>query len=725
MSLFSELQRRNVFRVGVAYVVAAWLIIQVAETIFPLYGFGDTPARTAVTLLAIGFPLFLVFSWVFEITPEGLRRETEIDRGVPISGKTGKRLDRVIIVLLGLALGYFAFDKFILDPAREARLVKATAEQARSEALVESFGEKSIAVLPFVNLSADPEQEYFSDGISEELLNLLAQVPELRVISRSSSFYYKGKDVKLADIARELNVAHVLEGSVRKSGNRVRITAQLIDARGDTHLWSETYDRELDDVFTIQDEISAAIVGTLKARLGLNAEAAPRSVAATSADAYVAYLEGREMVRNRERERMADAVDHLERAVRLDGNFAPAHGELAIAIMLTKGPIEQRIEAAMPHLERAQELDPDLAEAHGGRALAANMTGDWPTVIEHARKALASNPNYVDAMHWLRNGLTNIGHYEEANALLEKMLAIDPLSASARAAYANWLANRGRTGEAHAVADQILAKSPFNGYGIHALISQWREGKLADSLSYALRIRHFAALYAFIWVGEYDEARRFDADETNRFEGIMKGRWDAVVRAARERLEEHPNSSFVIEWVASTYHFAGRFSEALPLYERLWDLAPEGRPIGGWWPLTVTMRLALTRRMTGDEAGAQEAAEVVRHEFAAMRAAGYDNIEMDLTEAMLAAFEHDPEHAIASLQTAVRRGLLIPVYFKEPIFDPLKDDPRFVSLRGEMETMLAVEHEKILQLICFDNPVPEEWQPLPETCDGVEEQREL
>ena len=243
MSFYHELKRRNVFRVGAAYIFAAWLLIQVAETIFPLFGYGDTPARITVILLAIGFPLFLVFSWVFELTPEGLKKEKDVDHTASVVRKTGKQLDRVIIVLLALALGYFAFDKFVLDPAQDLKIAETARQEGRSEALVESYGDKSIAVLPFVNLSADPEQEYFSDGISEELLNLLARIPELRVISRSSAFYYKGKDIDIPTIAQQLNVTHILEGSVRQAGNRVRITAQLVEARSDTHIWSDIFDR--------------------------------------------------------------------------------------------------------------------------------------------------------------------------------------------------------------------------------------------------------------------------------------------------------------------------------------------------------------------------------------------------------------------------------------------------------------------------------------------------
>ena len=193
MSFLNELKRRNVLRVGAAYIVAAWLLIQVAETIFPLFGFDDTPARLVVIVLSIGFIPCLILSWVFEITPEGLKRDADVDRDHSITQVTGKKLDRIILVVLALALAYFAFDKFVLDPARDKTKVETALQQGRTEALVETYGDLSIAVLPFVNMSSDPEQEYFSDGLSEELLNLLTKIPELRVTSRSSAFSYKGQ----------------------------------------------------------------------------------------------------------------------------------------------------------------------------------------------------------------------------------------------------------------------------------------------------------------------------------------------------------------------------------------------------------------------------------------------------------------------------------------------------------------------------------------------------
>ena len=230
MSLFTELKRRNVFRVGTAYIVVAWLVIQVVETIFPAFGFGDSAVRVVAILFAIGLVPAFVLSWIFEFTPEGLKREDEVDRSQAISSYASKKLDRAIIVILTLAVGYFAVDKFVLDPARDTEIEKRAAQRGRSETLTSSFGQNSIAVLPFVNMSDDASNEYFADGLSEELINLLVKLPTLKVAARTSSFSYKGKDTKIAQIGEELNVAHVLEGSVRKAGSRVRITAQLISS---------------------------------------------------------------------------------------------------------------------------------------------------------------------------------------------------------------------------------------------------------------------------------------------------------------------------------------------------------------------------------------------------------------------------------------------------------------------------------------------------------------
>jgi TolB-like protein len=730
MGLVSELRRRNVFRMAALYVVAAWLIMQVAGVIMDLAKLPDWIGPTTLILLAVGFPIAVIVSWFYEITPEGISLEKDVERGESITHVTGRRLDFLVISLLCAAVILFAYDKWWMPGPPE----------------------KSIAVLPFENMSADPEQEYFSDGISEDLLNLLAQVPELRVISRSSAFTFKGKDVAVPTVAKQLNVAYVLEGSVRRDGNRVRITAQLIEASSDSHLWSESYDRELDDVFAVQEEIASAISDALKVKLALVAGEVgqPTVIKAANTDAYDTYLRARELIRLRGRENLEEAVRHLERSLRLDETFAPAHAQLAIATVLlpaklgTYGPgygassPPEAWRTAVSHLDRAQELEPDLAEAHAGRALLALHQSDPEATIEHAQKALASNPSYVDAMNWLYLALGSLGRWEESVAILKQTLVTDPLTIVGHLNYTAWLGIMGRTEEAHEFADQLLVRSPAFAYSAHAEMSLFYEGKFAESLSWALRAQaedpndYIATtmVRALIWVSEYDEARRID-DELTHMVDVVEGRFDEAIQATQTRMQLDPERERVIASAANVLYAASRIDEALPLYERLRDFVPEGQPIGmgsydiGPNPWHQTMRLALARRKAGDEEGAQAAVQIVRQNDAAARAAGAKHVVIKMTEAMIAAFENNPEGVIAALKSAIQLGLAEPQFFDDPIFEDFWDEPRFVALQQELDAKLAVEHDKVLQLICFNNPTPDNWQPLPETCEGVEEQRVL
>jgi len=712
MRLVSELRRRNVLRMAVLYLVAAWLIMQVAEVIIGLANLPEWIGPATLILLAVGFPIAVIVSWFYEITPEGISLEKDVDPAESITHVTGRRPEFIVISLLCAAVILFAYDKWWIGGPPE----------------------KSIAVLPFTNMSADPDQEYFSDGISEELLNLLAQIKPLKVIARTSSFSFKGQNVDIATVAEKLNVRHVLEGSVRRSGNQVRITAQLIDATDSTHVWSQVYVRELDDVFAVQGEIAASIRDALKVKLAPVGGVAvwPTAIKAASSDAYDAYLQGRELFHHRGRENMDEVIRHLERSLLLDGNFAPAHAQLAIATAMTHlygtaAPDEAR-QTAIRHLDRAQELAPDLAEAHAGRALLALSAHDLESVIEHARKALAANPSYIDAMNWLGIALSRLGRREEADAVFEQMLVTDPLSIIGRAGYASELASQGRIEEAHELADQLLAQSERMGYYVHAELSLLFEGKIAEGLSWALRSHpgRFTAVFALALVGEYDEARRANESLAHWIDASA-GHFDAGIRVTQQRLQRYPEN-FDDIWAAADFLYtAGRVDEALPLYERLRDFAPEGRSIPSSLDVyrssnETMMRLAQARRQAGDEEGAQAAAQIARQEHAAGRAAGAKDQWRQRTEAMLAAFEHDPDRLISALKSAMQHGLRDPQFFDDAIFEYLRDEPRFVALQQELDAILAAEHDKVLQLICFNNPVPEDWQPMPETCEGAEEQ---
>ena len=285
-SVWTELKRRNVVRVAIAYGIVSWLVLQLIDVLLPLLTLPEWVGRFVLLILIVGFFLALILSWAFELTPEGVKLEKDVDRSQSVTHSTGRKLDFIIIGVLSIALIMFVLDKFGAAPNEAPAQIAAEAPKSeKTSANVEASEENTIAVLPFVNMSSDPEQEYFSDGLTEELLNLLSRIPELRVTSRSSSFFYKGKDFQISDVGQALGVGHVLEGSVRRSGETIRITAQLIEVTSDIHIWSNTWDRKFEDVFAIQDEIAAAVVDALK--ISMLGEA-PR-VAETTPEAYALY----------------------------------------------------------------------------------------------------------------------------------------------------------------------------------------------------------------------------------------------------------------------------------------------------------------------------------------------------------------------------------------------------------------------------------------------------
>jgi len=429
MALLSELKRRNVFRVGTAYLVTAWLVVQVVETVFPVYGLSQNAIRYVFTALAIGLVPALIFAWAFELTPEGLKRDRDVDRSQSVSLQTGKSLDRAIMIVLALALGYFAFDKFVLSESREVAIAESARQEGRTDALVGSYGNHSIAVLPFVDMSPSKDQEYMSDGIAEELLNLLAKIPELRVISRSSAFAYKGKDIDMPTVAEQLNVVHILEGSVRKAGNQLRITAQLIEAQSDTHLWSETYDRELVNIFDIQDEIAATVVEELKLAILGKAPTTKR----LDEEAYTLVLQARYFWNRRAEGDEQKALKMYQRAIEIDPNYAPAWAGLSVAyaVHAIKGRMDrdEGFALAQEAAEKSLQLDPDLSDAHVRMGQAYSRAQNEGAMRAEYQKALALDPNNPLAIGVIAMDAGRNDRFGEAIDLYAKAAVLDPLGA--------------------------------------------------------------------------------------------------------------------------------------------------------------------------------------------------------------------------------------------------------------------------------------------------------
>ena len=443
-SFFAELKRRNVIRMAGLYLVGAWLVTQVVSTLLPTFDAPVWVSRVIVLVLAIGFVPTLLFAWVYEITPEGIKREADVERHESITPQTGRRLDRAIMIVLALAFVIYAVDRFVLLPRREATHdaalrselaeegVKRDKAAESADAVPDIERDPSIAVLPMVNMSDDKANEFFSDGISEELLNLLAKVPKLRVIARTSSFAFKGKEMSIPQIARALHVASVLEGSVRKSGDKVRITAQLIRAIDGSHLWSETYDRTLDDIFKVQDEIAAAVVAQLKIKLlGATPTAKP-----VDPKAYPLILQAQVLLDQQSRASREQAASLFKQALAAAPNEARAWAGLA-RVYFNQAVFGERTSAEGMRLSReaagkALEIDPDNVIAIGSLArVAGDFEFDLPSAARYAQRALALEPGNLLVLNAAAAVLLIAGNVDDMIRLSRYRVAHDPANPAA------------------------------------------------------------------------------------------------------------------------------------------------------------------------------------------------------------------------------------------------------------------------------------------------------
>jgi len=470
LSFFNELKRRNVFKVAAAYVIVGWLIMQAGEVMGPALRLPEWINSALAFFLILGFPLAMFFAWAYEMTPEGIKKDKDVDQGQSIANTTGVILNRTIIIALVLALAYISVDKFILDPKRDAELLESVQTEAvqavditDADPVIEHKvpDSNSIAVLPFVNMSDDAGNEYFSEGLSEELLNLLVKIPQLRVAARTSSFSYRGKDTKIAQIGVELNVAHVLEGSVRKSGNRIRITAQLIKADDGFHLWSQTYDRTLDDIFATQDEIAAAVVDALRVTL-LGALPAQRP---TDPEVYSLYLQGNYLINLGGKDNIQKAMEAFQQALAIDPEYAAAWSSLHLSYSLLIGyrvlSQDEGVELAMGALDKALEIDDNLASAWAGIAyMKRSYFWDWEGARAASEKALRLEPNNASAIGTAASIASTFGQLDKAIELFERNVELDPLSLSSLNALANRYRAVGRFDEALTAYNKVLALNP-------------------------------------------------------------------------------------------------------------------------------------------------------------------------------------------------------------------------------------------------------------------------
>ena len=469
MSFFNELKRRNVFKVGIAYIVIAWLVAQVLQLVFESFGTPAWVMKTVLVLLATGLPFALFFAWAFEMTPEGLKRESEVDRSQSITTQTGRKLNNATIGVLVVALAYFAVDKFVLSAGREAALVEATAKAITQQTQVKQQStepasdmvDNSIAVMPFADMSPNKDQDYFSDGLSEELLNLLAKIPELRVAARTSSFSFKDQNVEIPVIAERLKVAHILEGSVRTAGNKIRVTAQLIKADDGYHLWSETFDRDLDNIFAIQDEIATEVVAQLK--VTLLGEVPTTSV--IDPEAYALFLRGRQLSRTLSAENLQQGIDLYEQALVIEPEYVDAWAELTRNYINQVGnglrPRDEGLALARKTNSKVMAIDPDNAGVVAQNGwIAMAYDNDLETAAMLYERAIKLDPSDIDIQRNVASLVQYLNRLAEAISIGEYIVARDPLNIAGQGALASAYFAAGRLDDARDGFELVLSLSP-------------------------------------------------------------------------------------------------------------------------------------------------------------------------------------------------------------------------------------------------------------------------
>jgi TolB-like protein/Flp pilus assembly protein TadD len=423
INFFAELKRRNVYKVAVAYAVVAWLLVQVATQVFPFFEIPNATVRLVVLVLIAGFPVSLVFSWAFEITPEGIVREADVGSGKSIPHHTGKKIVALTIVLAIIAAGLLVF-----------RLFGPKLVVPRHNEVATAIPEKSIAVLPFDNLSEDKSNAYFAEGVQDEILTRLAKVADLKVISRTSTQQFKSAPENLPQIAKQLGVAHVLEGSVQRANDQIRVNVQLINALTDAHLWAETFDRKLTDIFAVESEIAKTIADTLQTKLSGSEQRAIAARPTESTEAHQLYLKGRFFWNKRTGNDLKKSIDYFQQAIAADPNYALAYAGVADAYVFlpgyTAGAPRDCYPKAMAAAKKALELDDTLAEAHTTLALALWYSDfDFSQANREFQRAIELNPNYATGhQQYGNNTLSAIGRFNEAIAEGKRAVELDPLS---------------------------------------------------------------------------------------------------------------------------------------------------------------------------------------------------------------------------------------------------------------------------------------------------------
>jgi len=591
-------------------------------------------------------------------------------------------------------------------------------------------GGVSIAVLPFINRSLQPGDEYFTDGFHDELLGRLARIPALRVISRTSVNQYRDTEKSLPEIARDLSVGNILEGSVQRDGRQIRINVQLIDARSDVHLWAKTYDSEQQNIFRIQDEISIAIATALQEQLGVGGPAAQHLPTTEVFEAHDAFLRGRYLLRRRTATDMEAAIVALEKAVALDPDYAIAHSELAMALILGSNnyfklmPPGEALARAAEHINRAIALNADHAEAYAALGHLAWRNAELYDALEAFNRALRINPNYSEAHSWIALLSARLGRYSDILPHLEQALRLDPLSVLAMNNYVHDLIEKGRYDEATRELEKIKPISPriyvdYQGR-LKSAGGNWAWlalGSLDELLIIPGDLRARGLLSGrFLLIGLEQEALAIN-DTPDFFILLSLGRLSDAIAAAETRLAENPSSAPIVRGdLGRAFAAAGDYANARPLLEENWRL--NGKRITmGLFGSEHAAALYAIRRDAGEEAEAAELLLAILDDVLRRREAGFtttDYMSTDFEEGLFEYLSGNRGKGLALIGKASEDGYFIgpeSAYLRQ-----LYEDPGFAPIREKQQARQSRERQRFLDLVCFDNPYRDVWQPAEETC---------
>lgn len=553
LRFLDELKRRNVGRVAILYLVVCWLILEPVHVIFHMLEVPVWANRLVIILMALGFPAVTIFAWVYEITPEGLKPTAEIPHGQSIRRQTGRRIDRAIIVVLVLALTYFVVDKFRISKhalSVEGEKALTTSATTPHPAII---GDKSIAVLPFADMSEKKDQEYFADGLADEVLSLLATLPDLKVISRTSSFQFKGQNADLRIVGAQLGAAYIVEGSVRRYGNRVRVAAQLISTHDGVHRWADSYERDLGDVLRMQQDIAAGLGRALQVEVG----GVPweEATTLTSTEAYTWYLHGLHSMDRYDRTGFEEAVSYFEHALAVDPSLTRARERLGQAHYLLFGFGFVTPAVGADHLRRDVDSilreNPRSAMGHALRAeLLITFDWDWAAAEREAELGVSLAKNDSFGLYAAGDVATALGRWDQAETLLRQALAVDPLEAETHDLFSWTLFHAGRFSEAEVEGRRVLDIRPSYALGHFDLgLYLLAQGELQAGLSEMQQEKIEGVQSAGLAMAFHALRRKADSDA-------------ALRRAERDSAQD------TAYWIACAHAYRGEVNAAFQWLDR-------------------------------------------------------------------------------------------------------------------------------------------------------------